>query len=145
MPRKEGNILCKLKHSHILTFYTFNCYNGESELIMEYAALGSLADLIRTNSFTTREACTTIKHTFLALQYLHGMGITHRDIKPGNILIMARDPIHAKVADFRLSSKADHLDTFCGTERYLAPEIHRPPYTAKVDIWSVEVMMMGGS
>ncbi|KAM3502485.1 hypothetical protein MY10362_004829 [Beauveria mimosiformis] len=55
---------------------------------------------------------------------------------------MTRYPIHAKVADFGLSSKADHLVTFCGTERYLAPEIHRPPYTAKVDIWSVGVVVM---
>ncbi|KAM3428336.1 hypothetical protein MY4824_008883 [Beauveria thailandica] len=140
-PWNEGNISCGLKHRHILTFHTFNFINGgEAELIMEYAVLGSLADLIRGNSLTVTEACTTIKHTFLALQYLHGMGITHRDIKPGNILIMARDPIHAKVADFGLSSKAAHLDTFCGTERYLAPEIHRPPYTPKVDIWSAGVV-----
>ncbi|KAK8143345.1 hypothetical protein G3M48_007384 [Beauveria asiatica] len=142
-PWNEGNISCGLKHRHILTFHTFNFINGgEAELVMEYAVLGSLADLIRGNSLTVTEACTTIKHTFLALQYLHGMGITHRDIKPGNILIMARDPIHAKVADFGLSSKAAHLDTFCGTERYLAPEIHRPPYTPKVDIWSAGVVVM---
>ncbi|KAM3519239.1 hypothetical protein NHJ13051_007633 [Beauveria bassiana] len=139
---KEASIVCTLKHKHILTFHEFNVKNGVAELIMEYAAFGSLAKPISENKLTVEEACTTIKHTLLALQYLHGEGITHRDIKPANILITTRNPIHAKIADFGQSSQADELNTFCGTKRYLAPEMHRPPYTEKVDIWSVGVVVM---
>lgn len=140
---KEGSILCTLSHKHIVTFHHFHVRDGEgAELIMEYAVLGSLLDQMRAMRLTVKEARTTIEHTLLALQYLHDKGITHRDIKPGNILIMDRNPIHAKVADFGISSKADYHDTLCGTARYSAPEICQPPYTAKVDIWYVGVIMM---
>ncbi|KAM3527370.1 hypothetical protein MY4038_006353 [Beauveria bassiana] len=139
---KEASIFCTLKHRHILTFHEFNVKNGVAELIMEYAVFGSLVKPIRNNKLTVEEACTTTKHTLLALQYLHGKGITHRDINPANILITTRNPFHAKIADFSVSSQAEQLNTFCGTKRYLAPEVHRPPYTAKVDIWSVGVVVM---
>ncbi|KAF1738733.1 Serine/threonine-protein kinase 4 [Beauveria bassiana] len=139
---KEASIFCTLKHRHILTFHEFNVKNGVAELIMEYAVFGSLVKPIRYNKLTVEEACTTTKHTLLALQYLHGKGITHRDINPANILITTRNPFHAKIADFSVSSQAEQLNTFCGTKRYLAPEVHRPPYTAKVDIWSVGVVVM---
>ncbi|KAM3508317.1 hypothetical protein MY11210_006786 [Beauveria gryllotalpidicola] len=128
---------------HIINFHEFNVRDGVgAELIMEYAALGSMAHQGNLNKFTKEEACTIIKQTLQALQYLHGRRITHRDIKPANILIITRSPIYAKVADFGLSIEGDNHDTFCGTARYAAPEVRRPPYTAKVDIWSVGVMVM---
>ncbi|XWW94263.1 hypothetical protein V2A60_002206 [Cordyceps javanica] len=149
IPWDEINILRKLNHKNIITFYEFNIRNGlDPELIMEFASLGSMIDQIRVRKFTVSEARATIKQTLVALQYIHGEGISHRDVKPGNILIMARDPIHAKLADFGLSSKADEHSTVCGTKRYAAPEIFRSSYTAKisytakVDIWSVGVIVM---
>ncbi|OAR00560.1 hypothetical protein LLEC1_00364 [Akanthomyces lecanii] len=143
IPWKESMIFCTLDHRHIVTFYEFNVRGRMGpELIMEYAALGSMVRQSKAKRFTVGEACTIIKQTLQALQYLHGRRITHRDIKPANILIITRSPIHAKVADFGLSIEGDNHDTFCGTELYAAPEIRRPPYTAKVDIWSVGVMVM---
>ncbi|KAM3500333.1 hypothetical protein MY11210_009530 [Beauveria gryllotalpidicola] len=140
---KELSILCTLNHKHIVTIHAFNfCIRQQAQLIMEYAPLGSMAYQSSTSRFLYHEARTILHQVLQALGYLHSKGITHRDVKPDNILIMTREPMHAKLADFALSSKAERPTTVCGTERYTAPEVYRPPYTAKVDIWSVGVIVM---
>lgn len=133
-------------------------------IIMEYIPGGDLGSLINERGHLPESNVQTMAAQLLsALKHLHQIGITHRDIKPDNILIYSRDPFHVKLTDFGLSKMIDSeetfLRTFCGTLLYCAPEVYSeyreydhngkrsrvvdrrtlPPqrYGNAVDIWSL--------
>ena len=98
-------------------------------IIMEYIPGGDLGSLIHRRGHLSEQDVNIMAAQLLsALKYLHGMGITHRDVKPDNILIQYFDPFHVKLTDFGLSKMVDSeetfLRTFCGTLLYCAPEVY---------------------
>jgi serine/threonine protein kinase len=98
-------------------------------IIMEYVSGGDLGRLIFENGSLIEEAVKTMALQLLdALGYLHENNITHRDVKPDNILVSSRSPFVVKLTDFGLSKMVDNeqtfLRTFCGTLLYCAPEVY---------------------
>jgi serine/threonine protein kinase len=96
---------------------------------MEYIPGGDLGSFINERgSLSELEVKFMAEQLIGALGYLHERGITHRDVKPDNILIAHRDPFHVKLTDFGLSKMIDSdetfLRTFCGTLLYCAPEVY---------------------
>ncbi len=96
---------------------------------MEYVPGGDLGSVINEHGHLPESNVKSMAAQLLsALKYLHKIGITHRDVKPDNILIYSRDPFHVKLTDFGLSKMIDSeetfLRTFCGTLLYCAPEVY---------------------
>ena len=78
-------------------------------IVMEYAAAGSLSDMMQICKRTLSEVqiSAVMKQTLAGLAYLHGQGKIHRDIKGGNILSDANGMM--KLADFGVSGNLDKV------------------------------------
>ena len=99
---------------------------------MEYIPHGDLLRYLGNYGKMYEPQCQSITRQLChALRYLHNCCITHRDIKPDNILILSLEPFVVKLSDFGLSKVITHdetfLKTFCGTLLYCAPEVY-PEY-----------------
>ncbi|KAK3934775.1 Serine/threonine-protein kinase RAD53 [Diplogelasinospora grovesii] len=126
----EMKIMQKIKHSNIVQYVEHLDWDDRLLiLIMEYVPGGDLGRLIADQGPLSESDTKTIARQLLdALGYLHEMNITHRDVKPDNILIASENPLVVKLTDFGLSKMVEDeqtfLKTFCGTLLYCAPEVY---------------------
>jgi eukaryotic-like serine/threonine-protein kinase len=89
--------------------------------VMEYLPNGSLEDLLRTRGTLDREAALSVfREICVGLNYAHGRGILHCDLKPANILLDAE--FRPRIADFGQSRLSSEQTPALGTLFYMAPE-----------------------
>ena len=125
--RREAQAAASLDHPNILPIYEVSeCDDGLPFFSMKFAGGGSLLDAAPALRGESRRAVALMAKVARAVQYAHGQGILHRDLKPGNILLDGRgEPL---VSDFGLAKWLDtssHLTrtlTIFGTPGYIAPE-----------------------
>ncbi|KAL8912800.1 MAG: hypothetical protein Q9171_002258 [Xanthocarpia ochracea] len=143
--RREAEIMKGNAHRNVMPIIHSIEEPGRFSIVMPYYELGSLQDYEPSEpSYGYSRAFLQI---LLALSWLHGRGVVHRDVKPENFLIETEDPLNIILADFGLSNiVTDHpLKTFCGSHTYCAPEVYpgnSDGYGPKADIWSLGVMML---
>ncbi|KAK6460689.1 kinase-like domain-containing protein [Scheffersomyces coipomensis] len=149
---RELSILRELDHPNIVALKAFYEDMDNYYIVMELVPGGDLMDFVAANGAIGEEATQVITKQILeGIKYVHEKGISHRDLKPDNILIMQDDPILVKITDFGLAKFSDNstfMKTFCGTLAYVAPEIitgkyeqttdnGKRNYSSLVDLWSL--------
>lgn len=121
---REARIAGGLDHPHVVRLYDVVRTNGETVLVLEYVAGGSLADRIDQGALDLAEAAGLLDQLLDALAALHDQEILHRDVKPHNVLLTPDGRV--KLTDFGIAHVpgGDTLVTHDqpGTVRYMAPE-----------------------
>ncbi|XBW35941.1 hypothetical protein QEN19_001513 [Hanseniaspora menglaensis] len=160
--QSEIEVLRSINHSRIVKLHDFFEDLESFYIVMDLVNGGDLMDFVAENGAIDEDACCEIAFQIVdAVNYMHVHNITHRDLKPDNILIEQDSPVLIKITDFGLAKKGSIFKTFCGTLAYIAPELiqdignrnelrpryMRPEYTTQVDMWSlgclVYVIMTG--
>ena len=114
-------------------------------MITEYVPGGELFDyIVKNQRLSEKEACKFYQQIISGIEYLHELGIVHRDMKPENLLLDHDGQI--KLVDFGLSNtykEGETLKTACGSPCYAAPEMiaGEAYHGARVDIWSCGVIL----
>ena len=140
---REIRIAAGLSHPHILALYDSGIADERLYYVTPFVEGESLSELIqRTGPLTVERAVAIARDVASALSYAHERGIIHRDIKPGNVLVTAKDAVVAdfgiaralaQVGDDRLTESGLAL----GTLTYMAPEQAAGQVDARSDIYSL--------
>ena len=123
--------------------------------MLEYGGGNSLEQYIKSRDekrLSEKEAKEIFTQVLNAVSYLHQMNITHRDLKPDNMLLNKH--LQLKIIDFGFSLKCrcndiqigppnKTISSYCGTPTYMAPEVvsktpHNPIYS---DRWSLGILL----
>lgn len=154
--RREAQSVAKLTHTNIVSVFD----TGEDELdgatmpyiVMEYVEgkpLGSVLDasVAQFGAMPSDQALKITADVLAALEISHEMGLVHRDIKPGNVMMTKRNVV--KVMDFGIAramqsgvTSMTQTGMVVGTPQYLSPEqaLGRG-VDARSDLYSVGIML----
>lgn len=150
--QREIQLLRKLKHKNVIELIDV-LYNDEKQkmyLIMEYCVGGlqELVDSAPDKKLPLFQVHKYFKQLIFGLEYLHGRGVIHKDIKPGNLLLTLDQTL--KISDFGVAEALEILsvDDTCitaqGSPAFQPPEIANGLEIFsgyKVDIWSSGVTL----
>ncbi|HUS25049.1 MAG TPA: serine/threonine-protein kinase [Candidatus Binatia bacterium] len=121
----EARAAGMLQHPHIVSLYDAGVEDGIAYIVMEYIDGDTLAPLCRRSGQRppVEKVVDIAFKCARALDYSHGKGVMHRDIKPGNIMI-ARDGV-PKIMDFSIAEIAAQpgmLGGIVGSPMFMSPE-----------------------
>ena len=145
LPREEESLRIMSHHDNIVTLHDVVKTGEKICFVMDLAENGDLLDYINSKKrLSERTARTFFRDLVTAINACHKQHIVHRDIKCENLLLDANYRI--VLSDFgfaRISDPDNHLDTFCGSFAYAAPEIivGDEYIGTAADIWSMGVVL----
>jgi eukaryotic-like serine/threonine-protein kinase len=124
--RREAEAAASLEHPCIVPIYEVGERDGACYFSMRFVEGGQLDEILKREPIPPRCAVELIVKLARTVHYAHEHGILHRDIKPGNILLDAKNEPH--LTDFGLArlleteSSVTHTLDVLGTPSYMAPE-----------------------
>jgi serine/threonine protein kinase len=139
---REARAIAALTHPNVISVFDVARHDGEPYVVMELVASRSLAELIRKHgACSTAQAAQVADSVAAALEAAHRRGITHRDVKPGNVLI--GDDGQIKLTDFGIARNVSEVTMtssglILGTPAFIAPEAAAgDPVTPAADLWGL--------
>lgn len=147
MLSREVTTLEAAFHPFILRLFEVIDTIGKIYLVSEWIPGGELySRIVEIGALEENHAAIIFYQLLVAVKYLHNLGYVHRDIKAENILMVNEERI--KLADFGFSTQlnngsSQHLDTFCGSPPYAAPELFSDDHYigGPVDVWALGVLL----
>ncbi len=124
--RSEARALARVDSRHIVGVHAMRETDAGLFIVMEFVDGGTVTDLLQDGPVAWQRALPVIQQMLLALEQAHNVGIIHRDIKPGNIMLTGAGVV--KVTDFGLAKlrQTDGAATvtqgIAGTLYYMSPE-----------------------
>ncbi|WP_078959006.1 serine/threonine-protein kinase [Streptomyces sp. NRRL S-4] len=142
----EAVILARLHHPGLVTAYDAGQHDGRAFLVMQLIQGDTLKTRIAEGPLPPEATAAIGADLAHALAHAHETGIVHRDVKPSNILLDARNRPH--LADFGISRLLDTTShtatgTLIGTAAYLAPEqVLGEPVGRPADIYALGLVLL---
>jgi eukaryotic-like serine/threonine-protein kinase len=150
---REAKTIASLNHPHICTLYDTGHQDEVDFLVMEYLEGETLAQRLQKGSLPIQQVLQYAIEIADALDKAHRKGITHRDLKPGNIMLTKSG---TKLLDFGLAKLTQEVSpatpdsqlptmrgaitgegTILGTLQYMAPEqVEAKEVDARTDIFA---------
>lgn len=135
----EMRALARFNHAGVVGFHHHFIHAGRLVLVMEFCAGGSLHHRLNVGGpLALNEVFRWGAVLCDTLQFVHGKGIVHHDIKPGNILFSQDGAI--KIGDFGVANR------HAGTQRYMTPEMLLQEPVAKtdprIDVYALAMTML---
>jgi len=127
--RVEAEAAAQLDHAGIVPVYSSGEVDGVCFIAMGYIQGGSLRESLRDGPLDPRDAAALMQQISLAVDYAHGRGVVHRDLKPGNILI--GDSGVPRITDFGLARRIGSDSSLTGTGQILGTPGYMPPEQAR--------------
>jgi hypothetical protein len=143
--REAGFVKNVLRHPSIVPVLDYNEVRGLVYLVMPFIPGETLHDRMTRRRVTDSEAARWIDQIANALDFAHGHGIIHRDVKPSNIIIDNEGDAH--LTDFGLARMIEGSNTLTGsmlmgTPSYVSPEQGRGKRVdGRADEYSLAVVM----
>ena len=138
-----------LSHPNIVTVYDVGEHEGLPYITMEFVDGLTLSQWLERNGrLPANEAVAIGRQLAAALGFAHKKGIVHRDVKPGNVM-MLRDSPTVKVTDFGIcriqggdATQATRIGDVLGTPHYMAPEqVLGQPVDGRTDVFATGVVL----